>query len=79
MVNIHISTDIKLLVISKEEFENYNDVGKAFIALQTKMSIILKRANFPAVIWACIVQIRNCSNANLSQKLIHQNFYLTKH
>ena len=40
--------------------------------MQTKISVLLKSANFLAVRRACIVQMRNCSRADLSQKLIAQ-------
>ena len=66
------NTDTKSLVISQKEFESYNDVGKAFIALQTKMGILLKSADFPAVRRACIAQMRNPGGADLSQKLVEQ-------
>ena len=67
---IHI--DAKSLVISKEEFESYNDVGKAFVALQTRMSLLLEHAKFPPVRRACITQMRNPGGAKLSQNLIEK-------
>jgi len=60
------------LVISKEQFESYNDVGKAFIALQTKMSILLQNTNFLAVRRACIAQMHNPGGAELSQALVEE-------
>ena len=66
------TVDPKSLVISKEEFESYNDVGKAFIALQTKMGILLKSATFPAIRRACIAQMHNPGGADLSQELVQQ-------
>ena len=65
-------TDTKSLVITKEEFESYNDVGKAFIALQTKMGTLLKSATFPAIRRACIAQMHNPGGADLSQSLVQQ-------
>ena len=69
-----IYTDTKSLVISKEQFEKYSDVGKAFIALQTNISILLKKVNvnFVEVRRACITQVSNLARADheLSQKLI---------
>ena len=65
-------TDTKSLVISKEEFESYNDVGKAFVALQTRMSLLLKHANFLPVRRACIAQTRNPGGAKLSQDFTEQ-------
>ena len=67
---IHI--DDKSLVISKEEFENYNDVGKAFVALQTKMRRLLKRSDYGDLRRACIVQMRNPGGASLSQNFMDQ-------
>ena len=69
---IHEFIDTKSLVITKEEFESYNDVGKAFIALQTKMGILLKSTTFPAVRRACIAQMHNPGGAKLSPKLVEQ-------
>jgi len=67
-----IHVDTKSLVISKEEFESYNDVGKAFIALQTKMRLLLKKANYGDLRRACIIQMYNPCGAELSQKLVDQ-------
>ena len=60
-------TDTKSLVISKEEFKSYNDVGKAFVALQTKMRRLLERSNYGDLRRACITQMRNPGGAKLSQ------------
>ena len=60
------------MLISKEEFESYNDVGKAFIALQTKMELLLKKADYRALRRACILQMRNPGGADLSQNLVEQ-------
>ena len=65
-------TETKSLVISKEEFESYNDVGKAFITLQTKMKKLLKKADYDDLRDACIAQIRNPGGAELSESLIDQ-------
>ena len=67
-----ICIDAKSLVISKEEFENYNDVGKAFVALQTKMRRLLKRSDYGDITRACIAQMRNPGGAKLSQNFIEQ-------
>jgi len=69
-VHIHVGT--KSLVISKEEFESYNDVGKAFIALQTKMRLLLKKADYGDLRRACITQMHNPGGAELSQKMVDQ-------
>ena len=59
------------MVISKEEFEKYdNDVGRAFIALQTKMKSLLKSADCGNLKNACIAQIHNPGGAELSQEWI---------
>ena len=48
--------EIESLVIFKEEFQRYgNDVGNAFLQLQTRMILLLKNANFGHLISACIV------------------------
>ena len=61
------------MVISKEEFQGYNnDVGSAFIALQTKMRELLKGANCNNLRNACIAQRRNPRGAKLSQRLIDE-------
>ena len=65
-------TDAKSLVISKEEFDSYNDVGKAFIALQTNMRRLLKRSDYGDLRRACITQMRNPGGAKLSQKFTEQ-------
>ena len=66
----HIGT--KSLVLSKKEFDSFNDVGKAFIALQTKMKIIFKKADYSDLRRACIVQMHNPGGAKLSAKLVEQ-------
>ena len=67
-----INIDAKSLVISKEEFESYNDVGKAFVALQTRMSLLLEHAKFAPVRRACITQMHNPGGAELSQHFVEQ-------
>ena len=69
---IHVFIDTKSLVITKEEFESYNDVGKAFIALQTKLKALFKRADYGDLRRACIAQMRNPGGAKLSPKLVKQ-------
>ena len=64
--------DSKSLVISKEKFKSYNDVGKAFIALQTKMKKLLKTADYGDLRRACIAQIHNPGGAELSQNFVEQ-------
>ena len=65
-------TDAKSLVISKEEFKSYSDVGKAFIALQTKMRKLLKKSDCGDLRRACITQMRNPGGAKLSQNFTEQ-------
>ena len=60
------------MVISMEEFESYNDVGKAFIALQTKIMAVFKTVDHATLRRACIVQMHNPSGAKLSPKLVQQ-------
>ena len=67
-----IHLDTKSFVISKEEFESYNDVGKAFIALQTKLKGLFKKADYGDLRRACIVQMHNPGGAKLSPKLGEQ-------
>ena len=63
------------MVISKEEFQSYNnDVGRAFIALQTKMRALLKHADCGSLRIACVAQIHNPGGAELSQELVDKIF-----
>ena len=59
-------------MISKEEFEKYNHVGRAFIVLQTKMQTLLKDANFGNLRRACIAQMHNPDGAKLTEELVKQ-------
>ena len=59
-------------MISKEEFEKYNHVGRAFIVLQTKIRALLKNANFGDLRRACIAQMHNPDGAKLTQELVKQ-------
>ena len=70
MYGLHMYVDIDSLVVSKEEFEKYNHVGKAFIVLQTKMRALLKNADCVDLRNACIAQIQNPGGADLSQELV---------
>ena len=68
---IVIHLDAKTMVITKEEFQKYsNDVGKAFIVLQTRMKALLKSANCGDLKNACVAQMHNPSGVELSQELI---------
>ena len=58
------------MIISKEEFQNYNNVGKAFIVLQTKMKALFKKADFFDLRRACIAQIHNPDGAELTPDLV---------
>ena len=60
------------LVVSKEEFEKHDDVGKSFIILQTKMRALLQKANYGDLRRACIAQMHNPGGADLSQELIQR-------
>ena len=59
-------------MISKEEFEKYNHVGRAFILLQTKVRALLKDANFGDLRRACIAQMHNPDGAKLTQEFVKQ-------
>ena len=60
------------MIISKEEFQNYNNVGKAFIVLQTKMKALFKKADFFDLRLACIAQIHNPDGAELTPDLVEK-------
>ena len=60
------------MVITKEEFESYNDVDKAFIALQGKIHTLLKKANYYVLRRACIAQMHNPGAPKLSHKLVEK-------
>ena len=63
------------MVISKEDFQSYNnDVGSAFIELQTNMRELLKGANCDNLRNACIAQQHNPRGAKLSQQLISEMY-----
>ena len=64
--------DVDSLVVSKEEFEDYDDVGKAFIVLQTNMRALLRNADCVDLRRACIAQMRNPGGAELSQELVKE-------
>ena len=68
----HTYIENKSLVITKKEFESYNNVGKAFIALQTKMKKLFKKADYGDLRIACIAQKQNPGGAKLSPKLVEQ-------
>ena len=59
------------MVITKEQFQSYgNDVGGAFIALQTNMRGLLKTADCHNLRNACIAQTHNPQGAELSKELV---------
>ena len=62
----------KTLVISKEEFDSYDDVGKAFIALQTKMKALFEKASCGDLRRACVAQMNNPGGAKLSPNLVEK-------
>ena len=57
------------LVVSKEEFEKHDNVGKSFIVLQTNMRELLQNANCGDLRRACIAQRHNPGGAKLSLEL----------
>ena len=64
--------DVDSLVVSKEDFEEYDHVGNAFIVLQTNMRALLKKADCVDLRRACIAQMRNPGGAELSQELVKE-------
>ena len=75
MIHIYLATyfvDIDSLVVSKEEFEKHDDVGKSFILLQTNMRALLKKADCVDLRTACIAQRRNPGGVQLSEKLLNK-------
>ena len=58
------------LVVSKEEFERHDDVGKSFIVLQTKMRALLRKSDCVDLRSACIAQMHNPGGAELSEELV---------
>ena len=65
---IHLES--KSVVISKEEFQNYNSVGKAFIVLQSNMITLLRGSNYGNLRRACIAQMHNPGGAKLSEQSV---------
>ena len=61
--------DPESLVISKEVFQSYN-IRKAFIALQSRMSIILRKTNYFVLRRACLAQIHSPGGAELPDDLV---------
>ena len=69
LVLIHLET--KSTIISIEEFQSYNnDVGSAFIALQTRITALLKSTDCGVLRRACIAQMQNPGGAELSRELV---------
>ena len=60
------------LVVSKETFEKYNNVGKAFNVLQTKMIALLRKVNFYYLRRACILEKHHTHDVKLTQELVKQ-------
>ena len=60
------------MIVSEEEFQNFNSVGKAFIVLQTKMKALFKSADFGDLRRACIAQIHNPDGVELSSHLVEK-------
>ena len=60
----------KSVVISKEEFQSYNSVGKAFIVLQSNMITLLKDSDCGNLRRACIAQMHNPGGAELSEQSV---------
>ena len=71
VIKLHIYYNLEPIV-SKEEFQNYNHVGKAFIVLQTKMRTLLKKANCGDLRRACIAQMHNPDGAELTPNVVEK-------
>ena len=69
---MYTTLDDNLTVITKEQFQNYNSVGKAFIVLQTKMKALFKKADFGDLRRACIAQVHNPDGAELAPNLVEK-------
>ena len=68
---LHIYLGTKKIVISKGDFQAYNnDVGTAFIVLQTNMRPLLKCANCADLRNACIIQKKTPYGPKLSEELL---------
>ena len=67
---MYLLIEMKVKVISKEEFQRFGNVGNAFIVLQTKMTAVLNSANYGDLRRACIAQMHNPGGAQLSPELI---------
>jgi len=57
------------LVISKEEFAEFDDVSDAFITLQTNFTVMLMKTHFPSLRRACIAQQKTPKGVKLSDQL----------
>lgn len=61
------------MVISKEEFQSFEDhVGKAFIAMQTKMRALLQSANYGDLRRACLAQIHSPGGVKLPDNVVEK-------
>lgn len=59
-------------IISKEEFAQFDSVVEAFIALQAKLSVMLRNANFLSIKRACINQQKLPLGIKLPEQLVAQ-------
>ena len=59
-------------IISKEEFENFDNVRVAFTALETKMTKLLRKADHLIMRRACITQTKGPCGAHLPEEIIAQ-------
>jgi len=57
------------MMISKEEFAEFDDVGEAFISLQTNITFMLMRTHIPSLRRACIAQQKTPRGVKLSKQL----------
>jgi len=68
-ISIEIS-DLNKEIISKEEFEKFDNVGAAFTALQRNMTKLLRKTDHLIIRRACIAQIKAPGGADLPEELI---------
>jgi len=62
-------SDFTTVMISKEEFAEFDDVGDAFISLQTNLSYMLMKPHFPSLRRACIAQQKTPGGVKLPRLL----------
>jgi len=64
-----LNTGFTDMMISKEEFAEFEDVGEAFISLQTNITLMLMKPHFPLLRRACIAQQKTPRGVKLPKQL----------